>query len=105
MRRNLVIVRAGDSSLHPRWLAGANRNWDLLVNYFGDDPLLHRRDDVIRLDSKGPKYPALRVLLATLSSATTTSGCPMTTSTAGRRTSIASSTSAAATICGWRSLP
>jgi hypothetical protein len=63
VRRNLVIVRAGDTSLHPRWLEEGNRNWDLLVNYFGDDPVLYRRDDVIRLDSKGPKWPALQLLI------------------------------------------
>lgn len=59
-RRFLVIVRAGDKSLHPAWLAGAGpRNWDLIVNYYGDDPALYRRPDVLRIDSKGPKWPAL----------------------------------------------
>ncbi len=63
-RRNLVIVRAGDHSLHPRWLEdGARRSWDLLVSYFGDDPEKYRRDDVIRIDGKGPKWPALRALI------------------------------------------
>ena len=46
-RQNLVIVRAGNSSLHEEWLTGAEeRNWDLIVNYFGDDPQRYRRDDV-----------------------------------------------------------
>ena len=63
-RRNLVIVRAGDSSLHPMWLDGAaDRSWDLLVSYFGADPEQYRRGDVIRVDSKGPKWPALRALI------------------------------------------
>jgi hypothetical protein len=63
-RRNLVIVRAGDSSLHPLWLEDAtDRSWDLLVSYFGDDPNKYRRDDVIRIDSKGPKWPALCALI------------------------------------------
>ncbi len=63
-RRNLVIVRAGDSSLHPMWLQGsADRSWDLLVSYFGADAERYRRADVIRLDSKGPKWPALRALI------------------------------------------
>jgi hypothetical protein len=63
-RQNLVIVRAGDSSLHPEWLAGAEaRNWDILVNYFGDDPEKYRTGDVVRIDGKGPKWPALYDLI------------------------------------------
>jgi hypothetical protein len=63
-RKNLVIVRAGDESLHEQWLAGdVDRNWDLIVNYFGDDPARYRKDDVRRIDSKGPKWPALHDLV------------------------------------------
>lgn len=64
MRRNLVVVRAGDNSLHPKWLEGAeNRSWDLIVSYFGDDMNKYRRPDVTRMESKGPKWPALKALL------------------------------------------
>jgi len=64
VRRNLVIVRAGDSSLHPRWLQGGeNRAWDLVVSYFGDDAERYLRPDVQRVDSKGTKWPALGVFL------------------------------------------
>lgn len=64
MRRNLVIVRAGDTSLHPRWLdRGEDRSWDLLVNYFGDDPQKYREPGITRIDSKGPKWPALKELI------------------------------------------
>lgn len=63
-RRNLVIVRAGNNSLHPNWLAGAGkRSWDLLVNYFGDDPDKYKDQDIVRIDSKGPKWPALKELI------------------------------------------
>lgn len=63
-RRNLVIVRAGEESLHEQWLLGpGERNWDLIVSYFGDDPERFRADDVRRIDSKGPKWPALHHLL------------------------------------------
>jgi hypothetical protein len=65
-RRNLVIVRAGDTSLHPEWLSGPGagaRNWDVLVNYFGDDPDKFRSGDAIRIDSKGPKWPSLHALI------------------------------------------
>jgi hypothetical protein len=37
MARALVVVRAGDTSLHPGWLVGAAPEWDLAVSYFGDD--------------------------------------------------------------------
>jgi hypothetical protein len=67
MRKNLVIVRAGDQSLHPTWLAATeDRNWDILVSYFGDDPERFRGDDIRRIDSKGPKWPALNVLMQEL---------------------------------------
>jgi hypothetical protein len=63
-RRNLVIVRAGNNSLHPEWLKGTEpRTWDLVVNYFGDDPDKYREPDVVRIDSKGPKWPALHDLI------------------------------------------
>jgi hypothetical protein len=69
-RRNLVILRAGDASLHEQWLAGeGERNWDLIVNYFGDDAQRYRQDDVRRIDSKGPKWPALHDFIAGLGDA------------------------------------
>jgi hypothetical protein len=36
-KRFLVIVRAGEKSLHREWLAGESRNWDLLVSWYGND--------------------------------------------------------------------
>jgi Protein of unknown function (DUF707) len=63
-RQNLVIVRAGNNSLHPEWMKAAGaRNWDIVVNYFGDDPNLYREADVTRIDGKGPKWPALHQLI------------------------------------------
>ncbi len=63
-RRNLVIVRAGDSSLHPQWLAGpGDRNWDLVVSYFGNDPDIYRDQELVRIDSKGPKWIPLQKLV------------------------------------------
>ncbi|WP_419758491.1 DUF707 domain-containing protein [Acidisoma sp.] len=64
-RRNLVIVRAGDNSLHPGWMQGPEvRNWDLVVSYFGNDPDRYREDGIVRIDGKGPKWPPLQALLA-----------------------------------------
>ena len=62
--RNLVIVRAGDHSLHPGWLGDENqRHWDIVVNYYGDQENLYCESHVQRIDSKGPKWPALHLLL------------------------------------------
>jgi hypothetical protein len=64
-RQNLVIVRAGDNSLHREWLKGkGERNWDIVVNYYGDDPEIYREWDVERIDSKGPKWPSLYELIS-----------------------------------------
>lgn len=37
MRKNLVVVRAGDKSLHPQWI-DEKRNWDIVVSYYGNHP-------------------------------------------------------------------
>ncbi len=64
-RKNLVIVRAGDNSLHPEWLKGGDeRNWDVIVNYYGDSPTRFLDANVKRIDSKGPKWPALYELIS-----------------------------------------
>ncbi|MDH4393595.1 MAG: hypothetical protein QE285_19500 [Aquabacterium sp.] len=34
-RPNLVIVRAGDRSLHPQWLGAEARNFDIVVSHDG----------------------------------------------------------------------
>lgn len=63
-RRNLVIVRAGDTSLHPGWTRDvADRDWDLVVSYFGDDPACYRATDERRIDDKGLKFGGLHALL------------------------------------------
>jgi len=63
--RHLVIVRAGDNSLHTDWLgAEGERNWDIIVNYYGDNPDLYYDREQRRIDSKGPKWPALYRLIA-----------------------------------------
>ncbi|MFE9789835.1 DUF707 domain-containing protein [Nocardia salmonicida] len=63
-RRNLVVLRAGDTSLHEQWLAGPPpRTWDLVISYFGADRDRYRIDEVTRIDRKGPKWPALHHVL------------------------------------------
>lgn len=34
-RSNLVVVHAGDASLHPQWLTSKDRTWDLVVIFAG----------------------------------------------------------------------
>ena len=63
MRRNLIVVRAGDDSLHPTWLAGAeDRNFDILVSYFGTDPGDRARDADYFEAVPGMKWPRLHQL-------------------------------------------
>ncbi len=65
--RNLIIVRAGDASLHTAWLnQPEQRNWDIIINYYGDNPNLYRDQGQRRIDSKGPKWPALYDLVNSL---------------------------------------
>lgn len=62
-RRNLVILRAGDQSLHPQWVAGTDRNFDLMVSYYGQTPDKHRDSCDIYELRRGPKWPCLGELL------------------------------------------
>jgi hypothetical protein len=67
MKQNLVILRAGDQSLHPGWLEGAEeRNWSLLISYYGDNPDYFCGDDIRRIDAKGLKWPVLYNLITEL---------------------------------------
>lgn len=36
MKKNLIVVRAGEKSLHPNWLVNAEPNFDLVVTFYGD---------------------------------------------------------------------
>ncbi len=57
-KRNLVIVRAGDNSLHEGWLNGV-RNWDIIVSCFGSDPDQWKRDDITHIFYEGGKFDGL----------------------------------------------
>lgn len=63
MSRNLVLVRAGDDSLHPSWLKaeGNARNWDMHISYFGKrrDPFGDLPDGTSISYDSGPKYIGL----------------------------------------------
>jgi hypothetical protein len=67
MKRNLIITRVGDTSLHPGWMAPeSERNWDIIVSYYGNTPDIFKDEGVRRMDLKGPKWPALHELVGKL---------------------------------------
>lgn len=67
-RRNLLIVRAGDKSLHPGWIAaeGDTRSWDLHISYFGQhaQPFGALPSGVTLSREIGGKYSGLSACLA-----------------------------------------
>lgn len=62
-RNRLVIVRAGDGSLHREWIAGERRDFDLFVSYYGDRPGRYQGDAEYYEQRRGPKWPCLAALL------------------------------------------
>jgi hypothetical protein len=62
-RRNLVVVRAGDASLHRQWLKGRTRDFDLFISYYGSPPGRHRDDGDFYEARRGPKWPGIAALL------------------------------------------
>lgn len=61
-KRNLVIVRAGDGSLHESW-DGPERDFDVAVSYFGDRPDPYPAADYV-VHQKGSKWEGLSATLA-----------------------------------------
>lgn len=64
MRDYLVITRAGDKSLHPRWLS-ETRNWDLALSCFGAMSPERARDCVAVTHVPGPKWRPLHDFIVT----------------------------------------
>jgi hypothetical protein len=65
-RRNLVVLRGGDGSLHPLWLESMNgheRNWDLCLSYYGDRPEQWRDQAEYFVAQKGTKFGGLDKLV------------------------------------------
>lgn len=62
--RNLVILRAGDQSLHRGWIAQPNRDFDLFISYYGQRPGLHQEDADFYEHRPGPKWSCIADLLA-----------------------------------------
>ena len=63
--RNLVIVRAGERSLHGAWLDGARAgHYDLIVSYFGSDADRYRTPEEHRVDYRGGKWDGIHAVFA-----------------------------------------
>ncbi|MFG6413229.1 DUF707 domain-containing protein [Roseateles sp. DC23W] len=63
-RRNLVVLRAGDASLHRGWIAEPGRDFDLFISYYGQKPDLHKDDADHYEMRRGPKWSCIGDLLA-----------------------------------------
>jgi hypothetical protein len=62
--RNLIVLRAGDASLHREWIAGARRHFEIFISYYGRTPDRWREDADHYEMRPGPKWPCLGELLA-----------------------------------------
>lgn len=69
--RSLVVVRAGDTSLHPEWLTGRSREWDLAVSYFGEGKTRNFHDAAFVHRFKGGKWDGLHAFFAAYPDAVT----------------------------------
>ena len=59
-RKNLVVVRAGQNSLHPAWLNGEQgRNWELAVSLYVLDARFEHPRDVLVVARRGGKWDGL----------------------------------------------
>jgi hypothetical protein len=64
--RNLVVVRAGDESLHESWLdPAAERTFSLAVSYYGKEPGRWTETADRWVEAKGPKWGPLADFLDT----------------------------------------
>jgi len=61
--RQLVVLRAGDHSLHRAWITEPRRDFDLFISYYGDVPGRYAQDAESWEYRPGPKWPGLAALL------------------------------------------
>ena len=67
-RRNLVVLRANEGSLHPTWqrdISDEDRNWDLCVSFYGKEENFPPQDfaEYHVLQNHDQKWPALHKLM------------------------------------------
>lgn len=60
----LIVLRAGDTSIHKEWLVPTiDRNFDLFLDYFGDQPNKFKEDATYYNESKGLKWTGIFTLI------------------------------------------
>lgn len=60
--RNLIVLRAGNASLHRAWIAGVP-DFDLFISYYGNTPGRFRDDGDFYEERTGPKWSCIAELL------------------------------------------
>ena len=66
-KRNLVICRAGDGSLHPQWLQPReNREFELFIDYYGNEIGKYAQAADYYRASKSYKWPQMYNLIASM---------------------------------------
>lgn len=61
--RHLVVLRAGDGSLHPEWIGDPPADFDLFISYYGTTPDRYKSDADYYEARPGPKWPCIAELL------------------------------------------
>jgi hypothetical protein len=59
VRKNLILAAVSDESMHPTWIAGCERSFDLGLIYFGDQLGRFAAESDYYFDRKGIKYSLL----------------------------------------------
>lgn len=57
--KNLIISTVGDDSCHKEWIKG-ERNFDLILIYYGDNYVDYDNDALLFIKQKGQKYPLIK---------------------------------------------
>lgn len=64
MNKFLIIVRTGDNSLHRKWIADPDRDFDVFVSYYGKVENCYKEDAEYWECRPGPKWGCIADLLA-----------------------------------------
>ncbi|HWP18005.1 MAG TPA: hypothetical protein VNO84_02635 [Burkholderiaceae bacterium] len=62
-RRNLIIARVGDASLHPLWMASRSRTYDVFLSYYGKTDRNYQGDAEYYEMRAGTKWGGIAELL------------------------------------------